>query len=57
MVMREEKKIIFVLEREEMAGRYIKICEQLQNLYCTHNTVGTIELMIRWVGHISRKGK
>ena len=67
--MREERRLpvfdswvlrrIFEPKRDEVRGEWRRLHnEELNDLYCSHNTVRVIKSRImRWAGHIARMGE
>jgi len=49
---------LFGLKREEVAGGWRRLHNELLNLYASSNIIGEVKLrMARWAGHVVRTGK
>jgi hypothetical protein len=68
LALREERRLrvfentvlrsIFGAERDEVTGEWRKLLnEELNELYCSPNTVRVIKSIMRWAGHVARMGE
>jgi hypothetical protein len=64
LTLREERRLrwlenrvlrrIFGPKRDEVTGEWIKLHEELNDLYCSPNIVQVIKLRMRWAGYVAR---